>query len=193
MRDLSQHSSRTAAARTSKSATSWAAWWCEFPWLPRNVQATEKAVAAAQWQRGRPARMNYREVADLVNSIVSANREAYSNLVVDRLAPGKRDRRRRALHRKEMLALARAAVQPGLLAREQQDQDRDICPALGIAIEQRQPPCIGNREGPDLPPLPGARIAFTGWRLPATEKPWLRSIPTRPSTKLCRMPQRAPG
>lgn len=59
-----------------------------IPLVSKNSQGERKLIAASAANGSEPKqpKMSYRDVADLVNSIVAANREAYSSLIVDRLA-----------------------------------------------------------------------------------------------------------
>ncbi len=56
-----------------------------IPLVSANGQAEASSIAAAGANGNQPPKMPYRDVADLVNVIVSSNREAYSTIVVDRL------------------------------------------------------------------------------------------------------------
>ncbi len=56
-----------------------------IPLVFTNGQAEPKGILASGANGARAPRMAYRDAADLVNSIVTANREVYATLVVDRL------------------------------------------------------------------------------------------------------------
>jgi hypothetical protein len=56
-----------------------------IPLVSVNGQVEAKSILASGANGTRAPRMGYRDAADLVNSIVTANREVYSTLVVDRL------------------------------------------------------------------------------------------------------------
>ncbi len=55
------------------------------PLVSANGQVEAKSILASGANGAQAPKMGYRDAADLVNSIVAANREVYSTLVVDRL------------------------------------------------------------------------------------------------------------